>query len=134
MIRITLFTIVLSAALAFTAQADQTNSVLWKVKMDSRGASEPLAFSLVVPDDGCQTAEVMNQASATVVPKAALKICMGNSTLAPHAAYGWLVTDPQEAAKAGHSKYEKGERFILGFSGDYGSIDGSLYSVQVSKQ
>ncbi|MGU9817589.1 hypothetical protein ACU684_19590 [Pseudomonas sp. LF135] len=117
----------LLASVSLAAQADQTPT-LWKVQVTAKTPAGPHEFVLTVPDGDCVSADVKD-ASGT---KAALKVCMGN-TPAPHTLYGWLITDPQEAAKNGDAKFEKGEAFSVGTAGRSVEAESSLYTVSFSK-
>lgn len=117
----------LLASVSLAAQADQPPT-LWKVQVTAKTPAGPQEFSLTVPDGDCVSADVKDPSGT----KAALKVCMGN-TPSPHTLYGWLITDPREAAKTGNEKFEKAEAFSVGTAGRSVEAVSSLYSVSFSK-
>ena len=117
----------LLASVSLAAQADQPPT-LWKVQVTAKTPAGPQEFVLTVPDGDCVSSDVKDPSGT----KAALKVCMGN-TPSPHTLYGWLITDPQEAAKTGNGKFEKAEAFSVGTAGRSVEAVSSLYSVSFSK-
>jgi hypothetical protein len=118
----------LLTSLSFAAQADQP-PVLWKAQVIAKTSSGPQEFVLNIPDGSCTSAETKGP-SGTL---AALKVCMGNIP-SPHTLHGWLITDPQEAAKEGNAKFEKAEHFTVGTEGWSVRAESSLYTVSLAKQ
>lgn len=117
----------LLACVSLAAQADQPPT-LWKVQVTAKTPAGPQEFVLTLPDGDCVSADVNDPSGI----KAALKVCMGN-TPSPHTLYGWLITDPQEAAKTGNGKFEKAEAFSVGTAGRSVEAVSSLYSVSFSQ-
>lgn len=123
----TLLSAALLAGLPLAAMAE-TPPDTWNVQVIAKSAAGPLEFVQSVPDGGCSTSELKGSTGTT----GALKICMGN-TPAPHTLYGWLVTDPIEAAKAGEKKFESAEHFSLGSVASAAQMKTSLYSVLMTR-
>lgn len=115
------------SGLASAVLADQAPT-MWKVQVTAKTPAGPQEFALIVPDGNCVSADVKDLGGT----KAAIKVCVGN-TPAPHTLYGWLITDPQEAAKDGDAKFENAEAFSVGTAGRSVEATSSMYTVAFKK-
>jgi len=122
-----LLPVALLASLSSVASAESA-TVMWNIQAVAQSSAGPQHFAFSVPDDGCQS----SVARSSKGPQAALKICMGNG-LAPHTAYGWLVTDADMASLDGDRKFEHAQQFSIGTDGKALQVVNNLYSVTVSR-